>query len=105
MPLDLRHKKIKLKWGDMRVQTRGDLTAVVWRDKRDIHILTNIHNPPAEGNFNNGKENTIKPHTVEEYNCHMGYVDKGDRMVNSYSISHCIWKWMKKLIFQYIWLF
>jgi hypothetical protein len=26
-------------------------------------------------------------------------------MVNSYSISHCIWKWMKKLIFQYIWLF
>jgi hypothetical protein len=43
---------------------QGEMKAVVWRGKRDIHRLNNIHNPPAEGNFCNEKENAIKPHTV-----------------------------------------
>jgi hypothetical protein len=30
----------------------------------------------------------------------MGYVDKGDRMTNSYSISRRTWKWAKKLFFH-----
>jgi hypothetical protein len=30
----------------------------------------------------------------------MGYVDKRDKMAYSYSISHCTWKWMKKLFFH-----
>jgi hypothetical protein len=42
---------LKMKKGDIRARISDDLTAVVWRDKRDDHILTNIHNPPVEGNF------------------------------------------------------
>ena len=34
MPNDLLPKTQKLKRGDIRVRTRGDLTAVVWKDKR-----------------------------------------------------------------------
>ena len=34
-----------------------------------------------------------------DYNCHMGYMDKGDRMAGSYSISHRTFKWTKKLFF------
>jgi len=30
----------------------------------------------------------------------MGYVDKGDRMANSYSVSRHTFKWMKKLFFH-----
>jgi len=30
----------------------------------------------------------------------MGYVDKGDRMANSYSINSRTWKWTKKLFFN-----
>jgi len=30
----------------------------------------------------------------------MGYVDKGDRMTNSYSINCRTWKWTKKLFFH-----
>jgi hypothetical protein len=37
---------------------------------------------------------------VAGYNCHMGYVDKGGRMANKYSINHCTWKWTKKLFFN-----
>jgi hypothetical protein len=62
--------------------------------------LTNIHNPPAEGNFSDEQGNAVKPLIVEDYNRHMGYVDKGDRMANSYSVSRCTWKWTKKLFFH-----
>jgi hypothetical protein len=61
--------------------------AIVWRDERDIYMLMNIHNAPVEGNFCNGEGKAIKPQIVMEYNRHMGYVDKGERMANSYSIS------------------
>jgi len=59
------------------------LTAILWRDKRDEFMLTNIHNAPAEGNFCNEGGKDRKPQTVKDYNHHMGYVDKGDRMANS----------------------
>jgi len=51
MPDDCRSKTLKLKQGNIRVKTCGDMTAVVWKDKRDVHMLTNIHDPPKEGNF------------------------------------------------------
>ena len=101
MPQDLGPKRLTLQWGDLQVQTRGDLTAILWRDKRDIRVLTNIYDPTAEGNFcdnNNGK--AIKLQIVVDYNHHMGYVDKGDRMAKTYSINHCTWKWTKKLFFH-----
>ena len=55
MPQDLGPKRMTR--GDLQVRTRDHLTAVLWRDKRDVRILTNIHDPPAEGNFcdNNGR--------------------------------------------------
>jgi len=63
-------------------------------------MLTNIHNAPAEGNFCNEAGKAIKLQIVMEYNHHTGYVDKGDRMANSYSISHRTFKWTKKLFFH-----
>jgi hypothetical protein len=79
MPRDLNPKRKSLKRGDLQVRTRGDLT-ILWSDKRDVRILTNIHDPPAEGNFcaNDGKP--IKPQIAADYNRHMDYVDKEDRM-------------------------
>ena len=57
MPQNLNPKRMTLKRGDLQVRTRSDLTIILWRDKRDVRILTNIHDAPAEGNFcnNNGK--------------------------------------------------
>ena len=100
MPKDLKHKTLRLKPGDIRVRTRGDLIAVVWRDKRDVNMLTNIHDPPSEGNFWDEHRNAIKPAIVADYNRHMGYVDKADRMANSYTTSRRTWKWTKKLFFH-----
>jgi hypothetical protein len=64
---------------------------------KDVHKLTNIYNPPAQGNFCYEKGTAVKPLTVEDYNRHVGDVDKGDRMANSYTIGCITWKWTKKL--------
>ena len=37
---------------------------------------------------------------TEDYNAHMGYMDKSDRMANSYGIARRTWKWTKKLFFH-----
>ena len=100
MPKDLKPKTLILKRGDIRVRTGGDLTAVVWKDKRDVCLLTNIHNPPKEGNYRHEHGNAIKPAIVADYNCHMGHVDNADRMTNSYTASHRTRKWTKKLFFH-----
>src|SRR5215510_15307345 len=42
----------------------------------------------------------IKPRVVEDYSTCMGFVDKSDRMVNSYGIARRTWKWTKKLFFH-----
>ena len=100
MPKDLKPKTLKLKRGDIRVRTRGDLTAVVWKDKRDVFLLTNIHDPPREGNYRDEHGNAIKPAIVADYNHHMGHVDNADRMADSYTASRLTWKWTKKLFFH-----
>jgi hypothetical protein len=39
--------------------------------------------------------NAIRPKIIEDYNQHMGYVDKSERRANSYSILRHTFKWMK----------
>jgi hypothetical protein len=46
--------------------------------------------------------NAIRPKIIEDCNQHMGYVDKSERMANSYSISRRTFKWTKKLFFHLI---
>jgi hypothetical protein len=40
-----------MKQGDVRIRASGDKTAVVWKDECDVHMLTDIHDQLAEGNF------------------------------------------------------
>lgn len=36
-------KKLKLKQDVLKTWMRGDLTALVWKDKRDVNMLINMH--------------------------------------------------------------
>jgi len=100
MPIDFGPKQLKLKRGDIRVRTRGGLTPLVWKDRREGYILTNMDPPPAEGNFCDDSKCPMKPHIMEQYNQHMGYVDNSDRVANSYSMSRRTFKWTMKLFFH-----
>jgi len=74
--------------------------AVRWKDRQDVYILTNTHAPPVEGNFTQESGQAIKPRAVEDYNAYMRFVDKSDRIVNSYGIARRTWQWTKELFFH-----
>jgi len=44
----------------------------------------------------------MKPHIVERYIRHMGYVSNSDRMANSYSMNRRTFKWTTKLFFHFL---
>ena len=51
MPPDLQMNKLKLERCDIPVQTRGQLTAVMWKDKREDYMMTDMDQLPAKGSF------------------------------------------------------
>jgi hypothetical protein len=59
-----------------------------------------MHAPHVEENFTQESGEAIKPRVVEANNVYMGFVDKSNRMVNSYGTACRIWKWTKKLFFH-----
>jgi len=92
--------QMKLKRGVLKTKVKGNLTAIVCKDKRNVNILKNLHSPPLEGNFCDEHGKAMKPAIIQDYSRHMGYADKSDCMTNSYSISRQTWKWTKKLFFH-----
>jgi hypothetical protein len=59
------------------------MTALVRKYKKELHILINVDNSPAKGNFCDEHGNAIKPAIVEVCSKHMGDVDILDRMASS----------------------
>jgi hypothetical protein len=100
MPQHLGLKKMKFRRAKSHVRTRGHLTEILWRDKRNIYMSTNIHNDSTEDNFCDSNRQAMKPQIVADYSRHRGFVDKGDRIANSYSICHPTVKWTKTLSFH-----
>jgi len=56
-----------------------------------------MNTPLVEGNFTQESGQAVKRRVVENYSAYMEFVDKSDRMVNSYGIAQITWKWTKKL--------
>jgi len=48
-PVTLGYKTTKLKRGDIMVKIRGGLTPLVWKDRWQVYMLSNIDPPPPEG--------------------------------------------------------
>jgi hypothetical protein len=63
-------------------------------------MLTNMDLTPAEGNFCGDSNHSVKPHVVEWYNQHLGYVDSSDHMADSCSMSRCTFNWTTNLFFH-----
>jgi len=82
-----------MKRGDLKTKVKGNLTAIGWKDKWNVNILTNMHSSPLECNFCDQHGKAV----IQDYNKHMRYVDKSDCMTNSYSISRRTCIWTKKL--------
>ena len=76
-------KNKKLQKGEVCSSANDDLLYLKWKDKRDVLMISTYHDSSmveksrhthhAEG----GQESIQKPKVVEDYNMHMGGVDKG----------------------------
>jgi len=42
---------MNVKPSDMRTKVRGNLTAIVWKEKHNVNILANKHSTQLQNNF------------------------------------------------------
>ena len=93
----------KLAKGQQVYQTIGELLALKWMDKREVYILTTLHEPvmvETEKNDRKTGRKITKPLCIAQYNKNMRAVDQVDMQD---SFSECLRKtvkWYKKLFFH-----
>ena len=78
------------------------ITAVHWKDKRDVYCLSSLHGSemdvcPGSGD---GSEQKTKPRLICDYNAHMGGVDLHDQLQVYYSIGRKGIKWWRKVFWR-----
>jgi hypothetical protein len=90
----------KMKKGELKYWQKGELGALVWKDRRAVYMLT-THRSPAEityVNRNNTSEQTPIPTAILDYNKHKGGVDTIDQLRQSYAIGRKSKKWWPQLV-------
>ena len=85
-------KRQKLKHGQFAYASYRDLCALLWKDRKDVFILTSIHDPvlgPAVKRKLKAREGhgfremeIACPIAISEYNQHMGGVDLNDQLTS-----------------------
>ncbi len=94
-----------MKKGEMISVSKGSLLFVKWKDKRDVSLLTNIHDASTivkkrrSKSGVGGYEETVKPTAIEEYNKYMSGVDRLDQFLSYYNFNHRTNKWWQKAFF------
>ena len=99
-------KKTKLPKGTVRAKKINEqVLGIQWQDKRLITMLTTILenktvNKKRSRFGSNHEEVVCKPLCIEEYNKHMGGVDKSDQMLSYYGFIHKTLKWSNRAAFH-----
>ena len=77
------------------------LLAMVWKDKRNIRMLSTMHTSEIRGSGKRDRTGAEKqkPACVIEYNALMGGVDKSDQLAANHRAARKSLKWYKKLFF------
>jgi hypothetical protein len=89
--------------GQQAYQTTGDLLALKWKDKREVHMPTTLHEPVMVETEKKDRETgrkIRKPLCIVQYNKNMRAVDQVDMQI---SFSECLrktLKWYRKLFFH-----
>ena len=67
-PLPTMDQENKLKRGVARVRTTGNLTALTWKNRREVYILNTMDLAPPEGNCDHSNL-PVKPHIMARRVC------------------------------------
>lgn len=94
--------------GDFRFATTSNLTAVWWRDCRDVYAMSSMHSTSAAIVMKRPKgckekKPTPCPTIIADYNHFMGGVDLTDQHLSYYSLTaRRTIKWWKKVFWRLI---
>nr|XP_039261358.1 piggyBac transposable element-derived protein 4-like [Styela clava] len=94
-----------LRRGSILSCRRGKLLALKWKDKKDVIMLSTVHNDAmttVSVRAPGGRKDKLKPVIVDDYNRHMGGVDKSDQMLSYYGTNRKTVKWYIKMFFHLI---
>lgn len=90
----------KLKPGDCVFRRRGPLLLFRWYEKRQVKVLTTIHEAVMVETGRTRRDGTkiVKPEAIYHYCKKMGGVDLHDQLLNYYSFLRKSLKWSRKLL-------
>ena len=82
---------LSLECGEHEFQQRGNLTAVTWQDKRQVNVLSTLHDPTDTASVRrkqkDGSQTVLNcPTAITTYNKYMGGVDRGDQLRRYYGL-------------------
>ena len=83
------------------------LSAMKWKDKRCVHLLSNFHDPTQTTEVTrkekDGTEKKVPcPTALFDYNANMNCVDKFDQLKGSYEIDRKSKKWWHRIFWYYL---
>lgn len=82
----------------------GKLTYIVWQDRRQVRVLTTVHNgstfeKKVRSKFHDGNARRVNhPKAIQLYTQYMGGVDLCDQQMSYNMNQHRCLKWWKKLV-------
>ncbi|XP_067121319.1 piggyBac transposable element-derived protein 4-like [Centruroides vittatus] len=80
-------KKLMLRKDAVAAYYRKKLMALKWVSKREVYMLSTIHDDSMKTNSNNSKHLATKPKVIFDYNSGMGGVDLSDQRITDYSLA------------------
>ena len=97
-------KNAKLKKGEVMACHSDELMALKFKDKKDVHMLSTIHDHSMvhrpDRRHRNQRQTT--PACIFDYNKYMGGVDRTDQLMQPYEIPRKSMKWYKKVALHFI---
>lgn len=93
--------------GDSKFQQKGVVNAVVWKDKKNVSVISTIHDDTVDEvqrtvKQENGQfvqQNIPCPKMILDYTKYMGGVDRADQYIQYYVFQHKTLKWPKRVFF------
>lgn len=74
----------KLKAGEIVAWQKGKMMALRWSDKKDVCLMSTIHNTSTVMVHTKGGKEIMKPQVVMDYNNTMGGADRADQALTFY---------------------
>lgn len=87
----------QLKKGEFFWQRSGNIVVGKWKDKKDVMVISNMHNPKLVETTNRRGQMKIKPNIVKDYNLGMSGIDFSDQMLSYNSSLRKTKRWYKKM--------